>query len=210
MKKAKIKLLLKDISKALTSPEAQSALAVLNSELKAYSEPITEVSANSGEFSVPKEVVGKANAYAVFTDGACRGNPGPGSYAYMIQTSSGEVIGKGSEAYKYSTNNKMEMSGVIYALKSLEARLTPFDEIHVYTDSKYIVDGMKSWVAGWKKRGWKKADKKEPENLDLWKQLDAFTTNCHLSFHWIKGHAGHPQNEFVDQLANIELDKNGY
>jgi ribonuclease HI len=209
MKKSKIKLQLKELSKYLKSSNAIKAFAILENELIDYHEP--EAVQNSvSDFVIPDEVAGKSNAYAVFTDGACRGNPGPGSYGFLIQDGSGDVIGKGSEAFKHTTNNKMEMSGVINGVNYLKDKITPFDEVYVYTDSKYIVDGMKSWVAGWKKRGWKKADKKAPENLDLWKELDELTTICHLSFHWIKGHAGHPQNEFVDQLANIELDKNGF
>jgi ribonuclease HI len=209
MKKSKLKLNLTELSKYLKSGEARKAIAILENELGNYQEPEAK-QVTIAEFEVPAEIVGKSNAYAVYTDGACRGNPGPGSYGYIIQISSGDIIAKGSEAFKYTTNNKMEMSGVINGVNYLKDKLTPFDEVYVYTDSKYIVDGMKSWVAGWKRRGWKKADKKAPENLDLWKELDELSTICHLSFHWIKGHAGHPQNEFVDQLANIELDKNGF
>ena len=104
----------------------------------------------------------------------------------------------------------MELSGVIQGLKFAATEYGVGTKIFVYTDSKYVVDGIKSWVAGWKKRGWKKADKKEPENLDFWKELDQLNLKMDLEFHWVKGHAGHPQNERVDELANLAMDANGY
>jgi ribonuclease HI len=212
MNKAKLKKQLKELSSVLNSKSAQEAISILEKEIKALKEPEkgNKVCSDSSQFSIPKEIQGKTNAYVLFTDGACRGNPGPGSYGYLIQKTDGEVLTQGAEAFAHTTNNKMEMSGVIKAVQALEDELTPMHELFVYTDSKYIVDGMKSWVAGWKKRGWKKADKKAPENLDLWQELDRLSQVCHIEFNWVKGHAGHPQNEYVDQLANIELDKNGY
>ena len=138
------------------------------------------------------------------------GNPGPGSYGYMIQKNDETVIDEGHGVSKLTTNNKMELTAVIEALKAVENSVTPMHEVFIYTDSKYVVDGMKSWVAGWKRRGWKKADKKEPENLDLWKELDRLSQICHSQFLWVKGHAGHPQNEYVDGLANKALDEAGF
>lgn len=200
------------LKKYLTSDEAVEALKVLEKEVKQFELQEAESAENSetGQFILPKEISGKANAFAIFTDGACRGNPGPGSYAYMIQSSEGKVLSSDAKAFEHTTNNRMEMSAIIAGIKSIETQMTPFHEIYVYTDSKYVVDGMRSWVAGWKKRGWKKADKKTPENVELWKELDRLSTICHVHFNWVKGHAGHPQNEHVDGLCNEVLDLNGF
>ena len=142
------------------------------------------------------------------TDGACSGNPGPGGWSVIIKKNNSTEEFFGGEVP--TTNNKMELTAVIEALKAVENSVTPMHEVFIYTDSKYVVDGMKSWVAGWKRRGWKKADKKEPENLDLWKELDRLSQICHSQFLWVKGHAGHPQNEYVDGLANKALDEAGF
>ena len=209
MKKATLKTKIKDLGKYLTSDAAQDALAVLEKELKLWEEP--KPGQNSArDFLPPKELEGSVNALALFSDGGCRGNPGPGAYAYMLQNAKGEVLAEFSEAAAFTTNNKMELSGVIQGLKFAATEYGVSTKIFVYTDSKYVVDGIKSWVAGWKKRGWKKADKKEPENLDFWKELDQLNLKMDLEFHWVKGHAGHPQNERVDELANLAMDENGY
>lgn len=209
MKKATLKTKIKDLGKYLTSDAAQSALATLENELKSWEEP-TGGQQGTKEFLPPKELNASANALALFSDGGCRGNPGPGAYAYMLQNSKGEVLAEFSEVAAFTTNNKMELSGVIQGLKFAAAEYGIGTRIFVYTDSKYVVDGIKSWVAGWKRRGWKKADKKAPENLDFWKELDELNTKMDLEFHWVKGHAGHPQNERVDELANLAMDANGY
>lgn len=211
MKKISLQKKIKEISKYLDSQRAKDALQVLLDETKNYMEPvISSFDSNSSEFPLPKEVSAKTNAFALYTDGACRGNPGPGSYAFIIQNNTGEIIGEGAEATKLTTNNKMEMSAIINGLKQLAPEVSPMNEIYIYTDSKYIVDGMTSWIHNWKKRGWKKADNKAPENVELWKELDSLSSVCHVSFNWIKGHAGHPQNEHVDKMANLVLDENGF
>ncbi len=165
---------------------------------------------------LPKEVEGIENSFALFSDGACRGNPGPGSWGMIGQNHLGEVIFEGSGVDNPTTNNRMELEGAIVALESLVdhfKEIPPSGKPYVwlYSDSKYVVEGVEKWVAGWKARGWKKADKKEPENVELWKRLDETTklfTN--LKFKWVKGHAGHPQNERCDQLANLALDEAGF
>lgn len=211
MKKNTIKKKISEVSAVLTSKRAQLAISNLLEELESYKEPKLEVASNQdSHFSLPAEVKAKTNAFALYTDGACRGNPGPGSYAYMIQSFNGTVLNEAADIDKMTTNNKMELTAIIKGLDSLAAEVSPMNEIFVYTDSKYVVDGMKSWIHNWKKRGWKKADNKPPENIDLWKELDELSRICHVSFNWIKGHAGHPQNEHVDNLANIALDENGF
>lgn len=146
-----------------------------------------------------------------FSDGACRGNPGPGSWAYMIQDDKGEILQEYSECFELTTNNKMELSGAIASLEYLLLTGKEKHKIVLFTDSTYVVKGITEWVKGWKERGWKKSDKKAPENLELWKRLDELSLLfADLNFSWVKGHSGHPQNERCDEMANIILDEYGY
>ena len=206
MKKSTLKTKIKDLGKYLTSDSAQSALKVLQDELSTYQEPR---SGEPKEFTVPGELKNNSQALAIFSDGGCRGNPGPGAYGFLIQDPQGKIIVEQAEFYEQTTNNRMELQGVISGLEYIHSHLKPA-HIFVYTDSKYVVDGMNSWVEGWKRRGWKKADKKEPENIEYWKKLDSLRTKVPVSFLWVKGHAGHPQNERADQLANESMDENGH
>ncbi len=161
------------------------------------------------EMSLPKEI--GSNDFALFSDGACRGNPGPGAWGAICQNGKGEILFELSAIDPLTTNNKMELLGAIRSLqrlqKELGGRFTQV-KVHLYSDSKYVVDGITKWVSGWKRRGWKKADKKVPENIDLWQQLDELS-EVNIHYHWVKGHAGHPQNERCDQLANMALDQSG-
>lgn len=169
------------------------------------------------EFPLPEELRERINGYAIFADGACRGNPGPGAWATMIQDHKGDVLLKSSGVSVPTTNNKMELEGVIRGLNGLiekwieegiSERETP---VFVYSDSKYVIEGIEKWVVGWKARGWKKADNKEPENLLLWKELDQLKSRFStINFIWVKGHAGHPQNEMCDKMANQALDESGF
>ena len=163
----------------------------------------------------PEEIAGDPLAIALFSDGGCRGNPGPGAYAYVIQDQSGAVLAEGVEFESYTTNNKMELSGPIKGLQEIKDLLPSIRKdsllvkVKVMTDSKYVVDGMKSWVKGWKARGWKKADNKTPENLELWQKLDQVRDSFFdIDWVWVKGHGGHPQNEYCDQKANEAMDEN--
>jgi ribonuclease HI len=193
-------------------PHAQKSL----NELEAIIAELTNVSDTVVDatscYPLPKEISDK-NTFAVFSDGACRGNPGPGAYGFLIQDFDGSLVMEEGLYYPHTTNNQMEMMGALRGLQKLAA-LDQYDSkemiVHLYSDSKYVVDGMNSWVHGWKKRGWKKSDKKPPENLDLWQELDqGRELFSFLKFHWVKGHAGHPQNERCDELANIALDDEG-
>lgn len=173
--------------------------------------PDEEEKKSSGQLPAPKEIAGEPNTIALYSDGGCRGNPGPGAFAFVAQNHDGSILTEGVEFSSHTTNNKMELSGPIKGLQELkdllpEPRLT---RVKVITDSKYVVDGMKSWVQGWKNRGWKKADGKTPENLELWQELD-LTRNDFLEIDWVwvKGHGGHPQNEYCDQKANEAMDEN--
>ncbi len=189
--------------------EVENAIAVLLNKSEELNDDIP--------VSIPTELTNVADGYAIFSDGACRGNPGPGAYALIVQNSKGEVVLKSSSVEVPTTNNKMELSGVIKGLNGLFEKFQEdgFSGSHlpvfVYSDSKYVVDGIKSWVPGWKARGWKKADNKEPENLVLWKELDQLASSFqNIDFIWVKGHAGHPQNELCDRMCNTALNEAGF
>lgn len=147
---------------------------------------------------------------AVYSDGACRGNPGPGSWAFVAQAPDGSVLQKASGVSELTTNNKMELQGAIEGLTFLEDYPQKFKKVVFHTDSKYVVDGITKWVNGWKARGWRKADKKVPENVELWKRLDELYGMFNVQFVWVKGHSGHPQNEMCDRMANEALDAQGF
>ena len=206
MKKSALKRRITEIEKYLTSPTAKEALEILRNEVEHYSEPVM----SPKKMEIPKNIQNDELAYALYTDGACRGNPGPGSFAFLVQKPNGDILKEFADFEDNTTNNKMELKAIIKGIEFLSKQLTSNHTVHIFTDSKYAVDGMKSWISGWKKRGWKKADNKAPENLDLWKNLDQLSQNYNLVFNWVKGHAGHAQNEHVDQLANDVLDENGY
>ena len=135
----------------------------------------------------------------IFTDGACSGNPGAGGWGAILRCKNTEKELSGGEAQ--TTNNRMELTAVIEALKALKA---PCD-ITLYTDSRYVMDGVTSWLANWKSNGWKNANKKSPvKNIDLWQLLDSLLEKHKIHWIWVKGHAGHPENERVDRLARTQ------
>jgi len=134
----------------------------------------------------------------VFTDGACLGNPGPGGYAALVSIAGEEQIIVGRDPS--TTNNKMEMMAAIKALAAVPLSLP----IIIHSDSQYVIKGATQWLRGWKARGWRKADGKPVLNQDLWMQLDGLISGRTITWQWVKGHAGHEQNERVDGLANTE------
>ena len=163
----------------------------------------------SSDFEIPK--LGKSFAFYAFSDGACRGNPGPGAWGSVVQDEQGLVIYEGSGVEVNTTNNRMELQGAIEALKFIQREFGTQGPVALVSDSKYVVDGLKSWMAGWKKRGWKKADKKTPENVEYCKEIDLVANSFEeISYFWVKGHSGHPQNEKCDELANEALDDSGF
>ncbi|HEY4210732.1 MAG TPA: ribonuclease HI [Steroidobacteraceae bacterium] len=136
----------------------------------------------------------------IYADGACRGNPGPGGWGATLSFGDSEKELSGAEPQ--TTNNRMELTAVIRALEALKRRV----EARVYTDSEYVRRGMTEWVAGWKARGWRTADRKPVKNQDLWEELEALAAKHRIEWHWVKGHSGNPGNERVDQLANEAID----
>lgn len=136
----------------------------------------------------------------IYTDGACRGNPGPGGWGATLEM--GEHFRELSGAEAMTTNNRMELMAVIAALEALK-RPVP---IKLYTDSEYVRRGITEWLKSWKARGWKTADRKPVKNQDLWERLDAIASRHDIEWHWVKGHSGVPGNERVDRLANAAID----
>jgi ribonuclease HI len=131
----------------------------------------------------------------IFTDGACSGNPGPGGWGAILRLGQVEKEFWGGELH--TTNNRMEMLAVIRGLAALKRPVSA----RIHTDSQYVQKGISEWIHGWKKRGWKTADKQPVKNEDLWKQLDALAEGHRVQWLWVKGHAGHPENERADALA---------
>jgi len=136
----------------------------------------------------------------IYTDGACRGNPGPGGWAATLELGGHFRELSGAEAE--TTNNRMELTAVIRALEALKRS----SAVRVHTDSEYVRKGITEWIGNWKARQWKTADKKPVKNRDLWEQLDALTQGHDIEWRWVKGHSGVPGNERVDQLANAAID----
>lgn len=137
----------------------------------------------------------------IFTDGACRGNPGPGGWGVILRRGNVEKTLNGAE--EHTTNNRMELTAAIKGLAALKRRC----EVDLTTDSKYVRDGVTQWLPKWKQNGWKSSTKKPVKNIDLWEQLDALLSQHDIKWHWIKGHSGHRENEWADQLANEAIDK---
>lgn len=132
----------------------------------------------------------------IYTDGACKGNPGPGGWGAFLSWGGHERELFGGE--KATTNNRMELTAVIESLAALKRR----SKVSVYTDSEYVRNGITSWIHSWKARGWRTADRKPVKNVDLWQRLDSLVALHELQWHWVKGHAGDPGNERADELAN--------
>src|SRR3954469_21602126 len=138
----------------------------------------------------------------IYSDGACRGNPGPGGWGAILRAKGAEKEIYGGEAE--TTNNRMELIAVIRALEALKRP----SRVRLYTDSLYVQKGISTWIHDWKRRGWLTADKKPVKNIDLWKQLGELAAKHEVEWHWVRGHAGHPENERADALANRGIPNN--
>ena len=144
--------------------------------------------------AVPAEV-------EIFTDGACSGNPGPGGWGVLLRFGERERELAGGDPA--TTNNRMELMAAIQGLEVLKRPC----RVHLFTDSTYVRDGVTKWIHGWKRNGWRTADKKPVKNAELWQRLDAARNGHRVDWHWVKGHSGHPENERADALARGEIDK---
>ncbi len=199
------------VSQVGTTIELKSAFEKIRDAFKDVPENLQD----EGEaLPPPLEISEEPGSFALYSDGGCRGNPGPGAFAFVVQKHDGSVFIEGVEFESLTTNNKMELAGPLKGLRELREALPLkghdplLTKIKVMTDSKYVVEGMRSWVEGWKARGWKKADNKAPENMELWQALDeARKYFMEVEWVWVRGHAGHPQNEYCDKRANEVMDE---
>jgi ribonuclease HI len=137
----------------------------------------------------------------IYTDGACKGNPGPGGWGALLRYNDTEKTLHGGELL--TTNNRMELMAAIKGLQSL----TRSCDVDLYTDSQYLRQGMMDWLKSWKKNGWKNSKKEPVKNMDLWKLLDDLASSHKITWHWVKGHSGHKENDFVDALANKGIEE---
>ena len=155
---------------------------------------------SSGSSAVERAPEGEASApprVELYTDGACSGNPGPGGWAFILRhpVSGKELKRSGGE--RETTNNRMELQAVIQGLQEL----TRASRVDLFSDSQYVLNGLKDWIKSWKSRGWKTADKKPVKNRELWEALDALAHQHEVRFHWVRGHNEHPENEECDRMA---------
>ena len=153
---------------------------------------------NNGENNLSKD---QKNIVEIFTDGACSGNPGPGGWGAILRYGDHEKELSGFS--RHTTNNRMELLAAISAIEALKR--TTVGELT--TDSSYVRDGITKWIHNWKKKGWKKSNRKPVENRDLWERLDAAASSHNITWHWIRGHTGHAENERADQLATDAIKK---
>jgi ribonuclease HI len=142
-----------------------------------------------------------ADVVEIYTDGACRGNPGPGGWGVVLRYKGREKTLHGGE--RHTTNNRMELMAAIAGLEALKRR----SQVALTTDSQYVKRGITEWMADWKRRGWKTADRKSVKNVDLWQRLDDLVGKHQVSWHWVRGHTGHMDNERADSLANQAIDE---
>lgn len=133
----------------------------------------------------------------LYTDGACSGNPGPGGWAYILKHPASGALREASGAEPDTTNNRMELTAVIEGLNALKSPT----RVELFSDSKYVLEGLKEWMPAWKQRGWRTAAKKPVKNVELWQRLDELIAQHDVRFHWVRGHSEHPENERCDRLA---------
>lgn len=143
------------------------------------------------------------NSITIYTDGACKGNPGEGGWGALIEYNNEKVKLYGYE--ELTTNNRMEIIAAIEALRSIKVK----SDIIIYTDSKYLMNGINTWIHSWKKNNWRTSSNKDVKNVDLWKIIDELNSNHSIEWSWVKGHSGNPGNEMADELANFAINSKG-
>lgn len=146
-------------------------------------------------------IANNASVVEIFTDGSCLGNPGPGGWAALMRYQGKEKLLSGNQTE--TTNNQMEMLAIIKALAALKKSC----DVEIYSDSKYVIDGINSWIINWKRNNWRNSKKQAVKNIELWQQMDELVSQHKINWHWVKGHSGHRENELVDELARQEAEK---
>lgn len=187
---------------AVVRPTLNKAVRILN-DLEADNLESSKTDLKDQTLVEKNKNLAKQQEFKIYTDGACLGNPGPGGYAAYILNNDLKELKTVSGSEKNSTNNRMELKAVIEALKVIPKST----KVELYSDSSYVLNGLSSWLKGWKKNGWKTASKKEVANQDLWQQLDKVSSNFELVYKKVKGHSGDQYNEKADQLAKKEAEK---
>jgi ribonuclease HI len=142
----------------------------------------------------------------IYTDGGCSGNPGPGGWAYVIISREENIIAKDMGSQKDTTNNRMELTAVIEALRALKKQESPPREIAVYTDSQYVQKGISEWIQNWKLNSWRTKDKKPVKNQELWSELDSLASEFRVTWEWVKGHDGNKFNELCDRMTQDAIN----
>jgi ribonuclease HI len=155
----------------------------------------------AGEETVNQRFINPSDELKIYTDGGCSGNPGPGGWAYVIISREEEIIAKDMGSQKETTNNRMELTAVIEALRALKKTEPPACWIAVYTDSQYVQKGISEWIQNWKRNSWRTSDKKPVKNQDLWIELDSAAAEFHITWEWVKGHDGNKFNELCDRMT---------
>ena len=183
-----------------TGPTRKKVVARTRATSKpATAAPAEPSAAADEEITSPQPIAPGENVVDIYTDGACSGNPGPGGWGALLRWKGVEKELSGGETP--TTNNRMEMMAAIVALESLKRPMT----VRLHTDSMYLRDGITKWIHAWKKKGWKTADKKPVKNVDLWQRLEGAIERHAIEWHWVKGHAGHVENERADALARAAI-----
>lgn len=142
----------------------------------------------------------------LFTDGACSGNPGPGGWAFILRHRKSGKEREGTGGHPRTTNNRMELTSVIEGLRVLDRR----SKVELYSDSQYVINGLKEWIDQWKGRGWRTASRKPVLNQELWQALDELRSKHEITYHWVRGHSNHPENERCDRLAVKAIEEHRY
>ncbi len=205
MNKKQALRLLKEMTDHFQDPKVTKACDLLIQKVSELSDQVID----QKEFPLPKQLQAK-NDFALYTDGACRGNPGPGSWSCFATDHQGKMLFEYSAFQDLTTNNQMELIAAIEGFKELKEIGSGAMNIYLFSDSQYVCKGITEWLASWKRRGWKKSDGKAPDHLALWQQLDQILQEQvfqKVECHWVRGHAGHPQNEYCDRLCNEILDR---
>ncbi|MBP5296004.1 MAG: ribonuclease HI [Bacteriovoracaceae bacterium] len=207
MKKKLYEQYIQQLRQALPGEKEQNALQVIEDAVQA----LPEDDVKQPHFTQDHGLADHPQALALYTDGACRHNPGPGAWAMLLMDANNKIVTEASGSEFSTTNNRMELQAVIEGLKAAQQYFTEqknnTPEVFLFSDSQIVVNGLQSWLAGWKMRNWRKADGSPVENVTYWQELDLLAGQIKLHPTWVRGHNGHPQNEYCDQLANRALDE---